>query len=98
MREELASCRLLSRNWLGSLWCYAEAVTAAFRGKGRHRHRDRDLTGDHLERTPPVLSERQGIGLRDGDDRPAKSGFGSFRLFRADLIECRPLSRPRPLR
>ena len=37
LREELQSCRvvlvLLSRNWLGSAWCFAEAVTATFRGK-----------------------------------------------------------------
>src|SRR3954454_4110615 len=38
LRDELMSCRvvlaLLSRNWLGSPWCFTKAVTATFRGKG----------------------------------------------------------------
>src|SRR5262249_54292131 len=45
LREELTSCRvvlaLLSRNWLGSPWCFTEAVTATFRGKDVGKHTDR---------------------------------------------------------
>ena len=50
LREELTSCRvvlaLLSRNWLGSPWCFTEAVTAAFRGKDVVGIETEDLTGD----------------------------------------------------
>jgi hypothetical protein len=73
LREELTSCRvvlaLLSRNWLGSPWCFTEAVTASFRGKDVVGIEIEDLTGDDLARAPPVLHERQRVRLRDGDDR-----------------------------
>ena len=74
LREELTSCRvvlaLLSRNWLGSPWCFTEAVTAAFRGKDLVGIETEDLTSDDLARAPPILHERQRVRLRDGDDRP----------------------------
>src|SRR6516162_4844999 len=74
LREELTSCRvvlaLLSRNWLGSPWCFTEAVTAAFRGKDLVGIETEDLTGDDLARAPPILHERQRVRLRDGDERP----------------------------
>jgi TIR domain/Protein of unknown function (DUF3040) len=73
LREELTSCRvvlaLLSRNWLGSPWCFTEAVTATFRGKDVVGIETEDLTGDDLQRAPPILHERQRVRLRDGDDR-----------------------------
>jgi hypothetical protein len=74
LREELTSCRvvlvLLSRNWLGSSWCFTEAVTATFRGKDVVGIETEDLTGDDLQRAPPILHERQRVRrLRDGDDR-----------------------------
>ena len=73
LREELTSCRvvlaLLSRNWLGSPWCFTEAVTATFRGKDVVGIETEDLTGDDLARAPPILHERQRVRLRDGDDR-----------------------------
>jgi hypothetical protein len=73
LREELTSCRvvlaLLSRNWLGSSWCFTEAVTATFRGKDVVGIETDDLTGDDLARAPPILHERQRVHLRDGDDR-----------------------------
>jgi TIR domain len=73
LREELTSCRvvlaLLSRNWLGSPWCFTEAVTATFRGKDVVGIETEDLTGDDLARAPPILHERQRVHLRDGDDR-----------------------------
>jgi WD40 repeat protein len=73
LREELTSCRvvlaLLSRNWLGSPWCFTEAVTAAFRGKDVVGIETEDLTVDDLARAPPILHERQRVRLRDGDDR-----------------------------
>jgi TIR domain len=73
LREELTSCRvvlaLLSRNWLGSPWCFTEAVTATFRGKHVVGIETEDLTGDDLARAPPILHERQRVHLRDGDDR-----------------------------
>jgi TIR domain len=73
LREELTSCRvvvaLLSRNWLGSPWCFTEAVTAAFRGKDVVGIETEDLTGDDLARAPPILRERQRVRLRDGDNR-----------------------------
>jgi hypothetical protein len=72
LREELTSCRvvlaLLSRNWLGSPWCFTEAVTATFRGKDVVGIETEDLTGDDLARAPPILHERQRVRLRDGDD------------------------------
>ena len=74
LREELQSCRvvlaLLSRNWLGSPWCFTEAVTATFRGKDVVGIETEDLTADDLARAPPILHERQRVRLRDGDDRP----------------------------
>ena len=74
LREELQSCRvvlaLLSRNWLGSPWCFAEAVTATFRGKDVVGIETEDLTAEDLGRAPPILHERQRVRLRDGDDRP----------------------------
>ena len=73
LREELTSCRvvlaLLSRNWLGSPWCFTEAVTATFRGKDVVGIEIEDLTSDDLVRAPPTLHERQRVRLRDGDDR-----------------------------
>jgi hypothetical protein len=73
LREELTSCRvvlvLLSRNWLASPWCFAEAVTATFRGKDVVGIETEDLTIDDLARAPPILHERQRVRLRDGDDR-----------------------------
>jgi hypothetical protein len=73
LREELTSCRvvlaLLSRNWLGSPWCFTEAVTAGFRGKDLVGIETEDLTGDDLARAPPILHERQRVRLRDGDNR-----------------------------
>src|SRR4051812_39198870 len=74
LREELQSCRvvlaLLSRNWLGSPWCFTEAVTASFRGKDVVGIETEDLTPDDLVRAPPILHERQRVRLQDGDDRP----------------------------
>src|SRR3954454_19870563 len=74
LREELQSCRvvlvLLSRNWLGSAWCFAEAVTATFRGKDVVGIETEDLTAEDLGRAPPILHERQRVRLRDGEDRP----------------------------
>src|SRR5271166_3511389 len=74
LREELQSCRvvlaLVSRNWLGSSWCFTEAVTASFRGKDVVGIETEDLTSDDLARAPPILHERQRVRLRDGDDRP----------------------------
>src|SRR5271169_1896309 len=73
LRVELTSCRvvlaLLSRNWLGSPWCFTEAVTAAFRGKDLVGIEIEDLTSDDLARAPPILHERQRVRLRDGDNR-----------------------------
>jgi WD40 repeat protein len=73
LREELTSCRvvlaLLSRNWLGSPWCFTEAVTAAFRGKDLVGIETEDLTSDELARAPPILHERQRVRLRDDDNR-----------------------------
>src|SRR3954453_22725116 len=73
LREELTSCgvvlALLSRNWLGSPWCFTEAVTATFRGKDVVGIETEDLTGDDLARAPPILHERPRVRLRDGDDR-----------------------------
>jgi len=73
LREELTSCRvvlaLLSRNWLGSPWCFTEAVTATFRGKDVVGIETEDLTNDDLVRAPPILHECQRVRLRDGDDR-----------------------------
>src|SRR6516225_4834554 len=73
LREELTSCRvvlaLLSRNWLGSPWCFTEAVTATFRGKDVVGIETEDLTSEDLARAPPILRERQRVRLRDGDDR-----------------------------
>ena len=73
LREELTSCRvvlaLLSRNWLGSPWCFTEVVTATFSGKDVVGIETEDLTGDDLARAPPILHERQRVRLRDGDDR-----------------------------
>jgi hypothetical protein len=73
LREELTSCRvvlvLLSRNWLGSSWCFAEALTATFRGKDVVGIDTEELTGDDLARAPPILHERQRVRMRDGDDR-----------------------------
>src|SRR3954462_12176330 len=73
LREELQSCRvvlaLLSRSWLGSPWCFTEAVTASFRGKDVVGIETEDLTKEDLERAPPILHERQRVRLRDGDDR-----------------------------
>ena len=73
LREELTSCRvvlaLLSRNWLGSPWCFTEAVTATFRGKDVVGIEIEDLTTDDLARAPPILQERQRVRLRDGDNR-----------------------------
>ena len=52
LREELQSCRvvlaLLSRNWLGSAWCFAEAVTASFRGKDVVGIETEDFTAEDL--------------------------------------------------
>ena len=73
LREELTSCgvvlALLSRNWLGSPWCFTEAVTAAFRGKDYFGIETQDLTTVDLARAPPILRERQRVRLRDGDNR-----------------------------
>src|SRR5215467_11418272 len=73
LREELTSCRvvlaLLSRSWLGSPWCFTEAVTATFRGKDVVGIETEDLTGEDLARAPPILHESQRVRLRDGDNR-----------------------------
>jgi len=73
LREELTSCRvalaLLSRNWLGSPWCFTEAVTASFRGEDVVGIETEDLSADDLARAPPILHERQRVRLRDGDNR-----------------------------
>jgi WD40 repeat protein len=73
LREELTSCRvvlaLLSRDWLGSPWCFTEAVTATFRGKDVVGIETEVLTGEDLARAPPILHERQRVRLRDGDER-----------------------------
>jgi WD40 repeat protein len=73
LREELTSCRvvlaLLSRDWLGSPWCFTEAVTATFRGKDVVGIETEDLTSDDLKRAPPILHERQRVRLRDYDNR-----------------------------
>lgn len=82
LREELTSCRvvlaLLSRNWLGSPWCFTEAVTATFRGKDVVGIETEDLTGDDLARAPPILHERQRVRLRDGDDRAWREILGAL--------------------
>jgi hypothetical protein len=82
LREELTSCRvvlaLLSRNWLGSPWCFTEAVTATFRGKDVVGIETEDLTTDDLARAPPVLHERQRVRLRDGDDRAWREVLGAL--------------------
>src|SRR6516162_4880595 len=73
LREELTSCRvvlaLLSRNWLGSPWCFTEAVTASFRGKDVVGIETEELTREDLAGAPPILHERQRVRLRDGDNR-----------------------------
>ena len=73
LREELHSCRvvlaLLSPNWLGSSWCFTEAVTATFRGKEVVGIEIEDLTAADLQRAPPVMRKHQRVRLRDGDDR-----------------------------
>src|SRR6516225_5791540 len=76
LREELISCRvvlaLLSRNWLGSPWCFTEAVTATFRGKDVVGIETEDLTGDDLARTVDPArtpARRRGIAV-DGPRRP----------------------------
>jgi len=70
LREELTSCRvvlaLLSRNWLGSPWCFTEVVTATFRGKDVVGIETEDLTTDDLARAPPILHERQRVPLGIG--------------------------------
>jgi hypothetical protein len=60
---------LPSRNWLRSQWCFAEAVTAAFRGKDFVGVETEDLTGVDLARAPLILHERQRVRWRDGDNR-----------------------------
>src|SRR3712207_2738817 len=49
LREELQSARVvlavLSREWVASPWCFAEAVTATFRGK--------DFVGIEIEDLSP---------------------------------------------
>ena len=73
LREELISCRvvlaLLSRNWLGSPWCFTEAVTATFRGKDVVGTEGEDVTGNDLARARPILHEHRRVPLRDGDNR-----------------------------
>jgi hypothetical protein len=80
---------LLSRNWLGSSWCFTEAVTAAFRGKDGVGIETEDLTPGDLARAPPILHERQRVRLRHGDNRAwqeilealDRSGLGSDDWF-----------------
>jgi hypothetical protein len=108
LREELTSCRvvlaLLSRNWLGSPWCFTEAVTAAFRGKDVVGIETEDLTSDDLARaadparTPArSFAERRQPGL-EGDSGSARPFGARPQRLVPDPAKCRPLSRPRRLR
>jgi hypothetical protein len=45
---------LLSRNWLGSPWCFTEAVSATFRGEDVVGIEAEDLSGVELARAPPI--------------------------------------------
>src|SRR5690348_15558599 len=82
LREELTSCRvvlaLLSRNWLESHWCFAEAVTASFRGKDLVGIETEDLTSDDLALAPPILRERQRVRLRGDDNRAWEEILGAL--------------------
>jgi conflict system STAND superfamily ATPase/TIR domain-containing protein len=73
LREELQSSRVflavLSRDWLLSPWCFAEAVMAAFHGKDFVGIEVEDLSPVDLDRAPPIVHERQRVRMRDGDAR-----------------------------
>ena len=76
LHEELTRCwvvlALLSRNCLGSPWCFTEAVTATFRGMDVVGIETEDLTGDDLARTVDPArtpARRRGIAV-DGPRRP----------------------------
>ena len=67
LRSELQSCRLvltvITPDWLGSRWCFAEAVTATFRGKDFIGVLPGDLPDGALDVAPPIVHERQRLRL-----------------------------------
>ena len=73
LRQELQGARVvlavLTRDWLASPWCFAEAVTAAFRGKDFVGVEAEDLSPEDLGRAPPIVAEHQRVRLRDGDEQ-----------------------------
>ena len=104
LREELTSCRvvlaLLSRNWLGSPWCFTEAVTAAFRGKDLVGIETEDLTSDDLARAPPILHERQRVRLRTATTGPGGRFWKSWTVrgsIRTTGFRSRRMSVPIPV-
>jgi len=54
---------LLSRNWLGSPWCFTKAVTATFRGKGGKDVVDIETEGLRACRKVYPRPIRKGVGL-----------------------------------
>ena len=63
LRSELQSCRLvlavITPSWLESRWCFAEAVTASFRGKDFIGVLPFDVSEGELRLAPPVVQQRQ---------------------------------------
>ena len=63
LRAELQGCRLvlaiITVDWLASHWCFAEAVTATFRGKDFIGVLPYDLSESDLKKAPPIVHERQ---------------------------------------
>jgi hypothetical protein len=63
LRSELQSCRLvlavITKDWLASRWCFTEAVTANFRGKGFVGVVPAALPASALDIAPPIVHEQQ---------------------------------------
>ena len=85
LREELTSCRvvlaLLSRNWLGSPWCFTEAVTASFRGKDVVGIETEDLSADDLARADdPAGAPARSSARQRQSSSAATAGAGPRRV------------------
>ncbi len=93
LHGELQSCRLvlaiITPDWLASRWCFAEAVTATFRGKGFVGIVPGDLPAGALDAAPPIVHERQrqpidlasGAGWDELLDALDRSGLDPSRWF-----------------
>ena len=98
LHEELTRCwvvlALLSRNCLGSPWCFTEAVTASFRGKDVVGIETEDLSADDLARADdPAGAPARSSARQRQSSSAATAGAGPRRVTvrASSAVTCCPM-------